>query len=489
MPPKVMKGSMKRPAAKKAAPMKPAKRKKSEDEGELEDTPNKVQFFSKVDIRSLTKWGAVVLQDATYYGRTAPVAGFFQTLSSEGDNVFIHMKVTGTKHEELLRVLSGRRTKTVQIHLCGDDCQGQLTDEVLLHARSFKPTELNKVPWLTNLQTQQELEGEVDEMEALRLEQQKMEAQEKEKRRKEERKEKKQRRKKGLEEGRRSKSPKEDAEGYEVGQKSLEAVFRNTGMDPDPSRRAKILKRARKLGKKGKKRKKRKDQDTSSSRSSSSSSSSGSSEADYGAEGLFDDEKRLRSIWKRCPGALAARSIQEVKKNLVTSAGTVWEVNKASLPPLFTQYGRQVVMPHMSASLQQESLTVCQSLDLLAQGHIAACMDVLTQRLKSLEALGRGAHWSFCRQHELLRVEEGGMAEDQEKIAAAKRAREEERLRSLMTRPQGAKGGETSQGGKARKGKEGKGAYKGQSGDGGRGKGGQGGKEDNKPPWPKKNEK
>ena len=40
----------------------------------------------------------------------------------------------------------------------------------------------------------------------------------------------------------------------------------------------------------------------------------------------------------------------------------------------------------MSGALQQESLTVCQTLDLLAQGRVAAAMDVLNQRLKLWDA-------------------------------------------------------------------------------------------------------
>ena len=179
-----------------------------------------------------------------------------------------------------------------------------------------------------------------------------------------------------------TKSPKKEDEQLEVGQRPLEDIFKFTGMDPDPSRRAKILKRARRLGKKGKKRSKKKEKASSSSRRSSSTSSTSSDSSDYGEEGLFEEEKRLRSIWKRCPGALAARSIQEIKKNLVTSAGTVWDINKAALPPLYTQYGRQVVMQGMSASLQQESLTICQGLDLLAQGYVASCMDLAEPEIK-----------------------------------------------------------------------------------------------------------
>ena len=81
------------------------------------------------------------------------------------------------------------------------------------------------------------------------------------------------------------------------------------------------------------------------------------------------------------------------------------------------------------------------------------------------------------------------MTEETERLGAARRAREEEKLRTLMVRPSSGKGGETSQGGKTRKGKDGKGGYKGQSGDGGKSKGAQGGKEDSRGSWQRKTEK
>ena len=77
------------------------------------------------------------------------------------------------------------------------------------------------------------------------------------------------------------------------------------------------------------------------------------------------------------------------------------------------------------------------------------------------------------------------MTEEQEKISAARQAREEERLRGLMSRPPSGKGGDYSQG-KSRKGKDSKGSGKNQSGDAGKNRGGQGGKDDQKTPWQKK---
>ena len=68
----------------------------------------------------------------------------------------------------------------------------------------------------------------------------------------------------------------------------------------------------------------------------------------------------------------------------------MWNVDKASLPPLYTQYGRQAVIPGMSPSLQQEALTLCQALDYIIQGRVAGGLDILNQRLKSRVALPKG---------------------------------------------------------------------------------------------------
>lgn len=82
-----------------------------------------------------------------------------------------------------------------------------------------------------------------------------------------------------------------------------------------------MLRRARKLGKGKRKKKKKKD---SSSGSGSSSSSSMDTEAAEGGSSLFSSEKKAKLIWKRCPGALAATSVAEVKARLLTATGTVW---------------------------------------------------------------------------------------------------------------------------------------------------------------------
>ena len=476
--------NLRRPAAGPVRGKRPAR---SEGEAaEKEESAKKVKLFEDEDPREVARLSTIHLPEANYYGRSIALAGHVKALRSENSTWYLDVEATGTRDEELLRVLTGRADKLVNVHMCGKDCPQLVTDEIMVHAEKFEAVALDAEAWMTNLQVAKATEHGVDELVELRREQERMSKSDEKDAKKKEKKEVKRKKKDRSEEGRESKSPKRGEEEKEVGQKSLEDVFKDTGMDPSPRRRSKILKKARKIAKKSRKGKKKKEKGSSSGSHSSTSSTSSSSSLEVGESGLFEDEKKLKMVWRRCPGALTSRSIQEIKRHLLTASGLAWEMNKSALPPIYLHYGRQVVMPGMSASLQQEVVTVCMTLDLLAQGKIAAGMDVLNQRLKSLESLGRGAHWSMCRQYELVKTEEGGMMEEQEKLAAARQAKEEDRLKALMTRAPSGKGGEVSQFGKSRKGKDSKGGGKNQPYDAGKNKGGQSGKEDPRAAWQKK---
>ena len=61
----------------------------------------------------------------------------------------------------------------------------------------------------------------------------------------------------GAGEGRDLRPPKRQQGDLETGQKALEDVYSSTGLDPDPVRRKKALKRAKRLGKSKKKKKKK----------------------------------------------------------------------------------------------------------------------------------------------------------------------------------------------------------------------------------------
>ena len=275
----------------------------------------------------------------------------------------------------------------------------------------------------------------------------------------------------------------ESEEMAEPGQKSLKLIYEDTGLDPSLKKRSKILKRAKRLGR-GKKKKKKKGSDDSDSQYSRSSTSSTSSHEEDG--GLFENEKKLKQLWQRYPGALAAQSVREAQSQLVTAAGTSWCQDRKSLPPVMTQYVRQVVIPSTSAAMGQEILSTAQAIDALLVGRVASSVDLLCQRLKSLESLAKGNHWSVGRQLELVRLDQAGLTDEAEARQAARQAKEEERLKGLVQRPYTYKGGEFSHGGKGKKGKDSKGGQKGRSDEHVKGKGNDGKREENKGGWQKK---
>lgn len=245
--------------------------------------------------------------------------------------------------------------------------------------------------------------------------------------------------------------------------------------------RRKILKKAKRLGK-GKK-KKKKGSSASSLTGSSSSSRSSSSKGMTG--NLFSSERRMKTIWRRYPGSLAASSLWEARQSLMTVAGVLWDVDKKSMPPITTQYTRQQLASHMTPPMLQEALTISACLDGLLMGKVAWTADILAQRLKSLESSCRGAHWSVGRQLELIRSDPQGMTGEAEGLSAAKAAREEERLRSTMAKSPSTRQGDFGTTAKGKKGKESKGQGKTTADEHGKGKG-TGGKRENKQEWQKK---
>ena len=380
--------------------------------------------------------------------------------------------------------MSGHPGRMVTVHACEDSCPAAVTGATFLHGSLFKEVRLEDQAWFSNLKGEREAPEGPDELAALRRAAE-MGAGVADPPAAKEKKKKEKKRKKDRD----SDDKKEDKNPLEPGQKSLRAVFAGTGLDPDPQFRSKILRKARKVGE-GKKKKKRKKKSETEDGSEGSGETSSSSSSMVLGEGLFETEKKIKVIWKKYPGALSASAVSEARENLVTSAGTLWEVNRQQIPPLMTQYGRTSILPGMAPALSQEVLTLCVAVDQLLQGRVAACSDLLCQRIKSLEAIGKGNHWQVARQLELVRAEAQGITNDDEALQAARRAREEAKLRSLTSKPPNSNPSEPSYGGgghgKGKKGKDAKGQGKGRSDDQPRGRGDN--RKDDRGGWQKKDQ-
>ena len=455
---------MRRPAAKPAA--------KQRMRRPAAAIPKVLKRLREVAPVELPRLGSVRLEDAVYYGKKVEVVGRVVDSGVEANQFYLHLEVSGTQDDGLLRSLSGKRDRRLKVHVCGDDCNQLITEEFLAHGDRFEEVDPKAVAWYTNLVEVVDLGNEEDELARLRArgampggeaeEEPKGDRSQSPKTKKEKKKEKKKDKgKKDKEKSGKEKKEKESKkrkkednteteEELEVGQKSLSAIYADTGLDPDTKTREKILRRAQRTGQKKKKKK------TSKSGSSSSSGSSGTGgTAEDTGTGLFSSERRMMSIWRKYPGALACSASQEARQHLISASGVMWGMKKKEVAPVFTHYVRQVLTSQMSPPMMQEAVTLGQALDYLVQGHIAATCDILSQRLKALEAGARGAHWTVSRQMELIKAEAVSIAEDEEARQAAKRAREEERLRGMVSRPQVPRGPDANSGGKGgRKGKD-----------------------------------
>ena len=461
--------------------------------------PAATKKLCEVPLAELTKLGLIAIPKALHYHKEVAIAGTPKTVKLENGEIFLELETSGTQDDELLRVLSGKSSRLLQVHICEDGCAGTLTGETLVHGREFLKVKKEDDEWYSNLEkvVPGVDEGE-DQLELLRKaalarEEKDDKDTEKDKKKSKTKKKKKDKKDKGSDapsgskghkEKKKRKSESEDEEEkLEVGQRNLKGLFYKTGLDPNVKRRLKMMKKARKLGT-AKKKKSKKDKSSTSSPSDGSDSSESSTGG--GVEsGLFDSDNTVKVMAKRYPGCLTCSSVMEAKESLITTSGMAWSMDKDALPPLYTHFTRQQLGPNMSPPVLQEALTISASVDALLQGRVAYACDILSQRLKALECLSRGAHWTVGRQLELVSTEALTMAEDTEALQAARRAKEQERLKGLLSRPTQPKGVDYDYG-QGKKGKQGKGNGKGKSGDGGRGKGGDKNRGEKDQPWREK---
>jgi len=132
-------GVIRKPASRRvmrrpAGELSEEKEEKKEGEG--------VRNFSEMKTQDLLKLGDLCLQEAIYYGRTVLLAGRVVALKTQNDQIFADFRVSGTKDDGLLRILSGRADKVIQVHLCDPGCGQLLTDELLVHSPTFEKVDL-----------------------------------------------------------------------------------------------------------------------------------------------------------------------------------------------------------------------------------------------------------------------------------------------------------------------------------------------------------
>lgn len=247
--------------------------------------------------------------------------------------------------------------------------------------------------------------------------------------------------------------------------KPVEELFKDTGLDPSPKVRKRFLKRAQKLTRK---RKKKKRGSSGSSRSSSVSADSGhAADLAGGKQRLFMEDSVIEELAEEVPGVLTSGWITAARDHLLSHRGEDPEEESGRVPSLATKFIKLNVHGKMSPPMQREAGTLSKMIDQLLAGRVAEACDVGVQRLKSLEAVASGVHYSIANRMELLPQEKTLAASSAETLEAAKQVSQEEKLLQKTTKPpqrpwenrEGPKGGGKNNKGKSDKGKakEGKG--------------------------------
>lgn len=394
---------------------------------------------SKLPVGCLGEGKSLVFR-GTYWGGEVRVCGSLVGINPLPDrSLELKVKAEGTTHEGLLKWVTGHKEEVLKVHMCGTTCGNKVEADGLVHSQTVRLRKIEgEEGWLDNLKE------ESDELRRLREAGEALgppgvaEAMDKKEKSKEETEKAKKKKKEKKTEttsdsssagGRKKKKKRKKKAGDKVeGQKTLDAAFKNTGLDPDPKVRKRIKKRLKR------KLKKKKDSSTTTSSSSQGSHMGDKEDVSLGSEGtddIFEDSHKIRQIAARGPGVLCAGTIKEMQRQLLSNQGTIWEVDKSPVPPLALQFYRQRMEGRMSGGMARESLTCCWTLDLLLQGRIAAAADTLAQRVKSLDMTTNGSSWTVAQRIETVPPPKGQLSSRSEAQAAAKESREEERTRML----------------------------------------------------------
>eukprot|EP00438_Fugacium_kawagutii_P001216 Skav223412 [mRNA] locus=scaffold350:144601:146855:- [translate_table: standard] len=384
----------------------------------------------------LLEEGSAVVLKGTYWGGDCNLSGILAKMRIVGDRkAEVEVRPEGTENEALLRWITGNPGYPVKAHLCGSSCPSRVDASGMIHVskmRQRKPD--GDEGWMSNLRTPD------DELARLRAAEEELRPQDivgvdpkdgKDKKEKKEKKDKSSKKKKSSDSSsgsKKKKKKKKRKQGDRVeGQKSLEAVYKNTGLGPSPKVRKRIRRRVRRRLKKKK--------DSSSSSSSSSRDNKGEvaspSWDSQDSDGVFEESHKIRLIASRAPGVLTATTIKEMQKQLLTAQGTISDLDSSSIPSIALQYHRQKMEAKLSGGAARECLTLSWGLDLLLAGKVASCADALSQRIKSLELAANGSSWQVAQRIEVVPPERGQLSSRTEANVAAKENQEELKARLL----------------------------------------------------------
>lgn len=401
------------------------------------------------------------ITEAIYYGEKTKVCGKLQRVEMDGPHFHLVMELLGTTSEEILRVHSLDSREYFHVHRCPADCNQETTGDRYIHGLKGRLVkDLSKEGWMRNLEKAVGDHGRGDDLPELRQldrelrqtpgpkEGQKKDEDSasrdsKDRRKKKEKKEKKERKKKEKK-VRKEKRKREDSESGDSSMeklsgrrpllasvKKVKSLFAGTGLDGKERVRRRVNHRARKFLKKGKK-------DKSSSSQSSTSSESRSHQEEDLRDGVFMETSKAKAVAERYPGVLAQEALQTMGDQLLHERGE--SSGAANVRPTAFPYYRQQLARKLNGPASREAATLAMSMDFLMKGRPSHAMDVLAQRLKSIEASASGSHWQVCQRMELVPPEQMQIARPVEIRGAQKETYDEARTQWLSTLAPGGKG-------------------------------------------------
>eukprot|EP00435_Cladocopium_sp_Y103_P034880 s2458_g9.t1 len=433
MPPKVRRPAAKAPAVRRRGEPRGVRRRpaRAEEEPGLGGLGEEIDC-AQISLEQCQRLREVEVISGSYWDAPIKAALRVREVRMKEEKLMLLAQVLGTQSEDLLKWASGQGDQIVRVHLCPKECPGTPHEDGLLHVKRLRPLGEIREDWMSNLVPQERRRTGEDELAELRADQDRHPPRgEEDVQRAEQVSESPPGRRKDKKVKKRSRSRKgRGAKPKLQPTKELGVIFGGTGADPDPKVRRFFRKKAAKLAK-------RKAKDSSSGSSGDPTSSSSSLSGD---RALFGSANRVHTIGRKYPGVLLSAALEEASESLITQEGGAFNTQGGALPPLFTRYFRQQLMGRMSPAMKREAQTLAFLLDLALRGRVTESLDVAAQRLKSLEMIAAGSHFTVTQQTELLPKDDSSLATLPEFTEAARRAREDGRARLDASRPYGARG-------------------------------------------------
>ena len=376
--------AMRRPAAPGvgAAPGRVRKRPAVRDPGTDQWETGAAVSLHEVGLEKFRPGTLLVVTEGDYFGAQIKAAGTIQRIEVDQTSTYLHLRLTGTDNENVLRVHTGQRDPVFKVHICERDCGRMESGELFFHAlKGRKGRAEGEEAWTKNLAgTAVE---DADELAALRMRGQArgdgigepgpaIPPAKKKERSKEEK----------VNNGRKP---------SRAVQKDAAQLFAGTGLDPREKVRKRVMKAAQRFAKTKR--------SSSSSGSSSSSSTSTTEEGVAQPEGVFAEETKTRVIGERYPGALALETLTMMRRNLLTTSGE--EGEEQSTRPIALLYYRNVLGRKAAGAQGRELLNISCVIDALLRARPAQALDILCQRLKAQESVLGGTTWQVAQKLEL----------------------------------------------------------------------------------------